>query len=1251
MVSTTSPNQVRPAQRKVRLFVVDESTGAPRANVVIKAWLARAIEETEVLSSVGVFQSDHSGYLSFWVDLSDHWTRAWVEALANPDLNVEVGGALLAEDSGPFTLLVPADLPTAAPNLFPAIVRADQVDREISPRSFASSGDLTLGAAGCERFLKSAVTERLFRFNRLTFAEGTGGTLRTPGANPSPGTSSVLPISAGSSGSILLGLGQRGIRYRFGYLFEYFVEWRPIGHALGEILYSLPLAPCETVKLAVVEWSRRDEATRAEATSVREELLHDQRRDRVIEETVDAAVREWQHGGSAMAGISLWGAVNIGGSYSLSEGRRDTHGDSVQRIADHLTQASSAVRSLYSTVIVQASQSERDVVETRAVTNHNHCHAMTVLYYEVLRHYQVRTSFDVAKSRDVIFLKLPMPAFTVASALGYRAFLEPALLEPRLLPMFEAAARLELDQYEVEAAPPTSSTTARRKVRSLSVEVTIGRASKTGGSNIDFVVERRGQAPVVQEISPGSESLFPHNVILRDVDVSSRDLYLEDLTRLGIRSNIAQGFESQSWSWFLDGVAVWYELEDGSRAELYRASGLDYLLSRAAPHYNVWFSGALSILAPDPATLPPPPPSASSPRDRDEGMARYLLSHLNLHNAYYWRVIWSSQDVGEYALLFDGQELSFNGSAVPLLDIIELRVVGVVGDYLAFPIKPRNESLLARPLESVEASTFVSLPTRGVFAEVKLSECNACEERDDTRFWNWAESPCPDQAPEITGVAPGSRVRSPEDLAPSAFPSPLVNIVNPSPAPDPSGLAAAMGLLGTANLFRDMSGRTEVAQLLEQLAEGQVSLEQARQAAQAIRNSAGATSAGTPGSSTSGPPTARQQLDQLNVLRNAQAHGEITPEQRQALAESYLADSVAKGSSDKEPGEPGSTEGEADPDTGYGAFLSYETIENFFELYTGSDFITWFNAHVARRRHWAGKAISTDPGVVERFASIWNNIPLVFDSDFINLTQFATLTAILINENDGFDTTSEGPRVSSLAYFFERRRIRENPDRYKVAYNTAGGNRSALACFGDPDFRRRHEGLGASSLAGTRDRRWAGAIYPRGAGWSDARDPAINGFIMEADFFKFRGRGFNQLTLRGNYKRLIEAILQYSGANEKILGYRDGWLTVLGSSSVDSAALERLAYYSSNADWDDLFDSSDLGFPLLALKTYYRARTGGTVNPLVIPDGPITSSAVVRGVRRAARAQGGADYEVRLYNRVRQIIDTFNRTRVEPEPM
>ena len=52
-------------------------------------------------------------------------------------------------------------------------------------------------------------------------------------------------------------------------------------------------------------------------------------------------------------------------------------------------QSASAVRSLRTTVVQTVSQGESTRVTTEVVANHNHCHALTIQYFEVLRHLSV----------------------------------------------------------------------------------------------------------------------------------------------------------------------------------------------------------------------------------------------------------------------------------------------------------------------------------------------------------------------------------------------------------------------------------------------------------------------------------------------------------------------------------------------------------------------------------------------------------------------------------------------------------------------------------------------------------------------------------------------------------------------------------------------------------------------------------------------------------------------------------------------
>jgi hypothetical protein len=197
-----------------------------------------------------------------------------------------------------------------------------------------------------------------------------------------------------------------------------------MGHGLGEILYSLPLAPCESVKLAIIDWERQDEASRTEDLTVAEQLLHNQRRERAIEEVVRGVVDEWQRGGAVMgaaggtySGGSYSVAASLGASYSTSAGTRNAAADTVQRLSDGIAQATSAVRRLQSTVVVQATQQESERLQTRTVTNNNHCHALTVLYYEIVRHYLVETIAVRERARDAILLRHPEQHFDAARVL------------------------------------------------------------------------------------------------------------------------------------------------------------------------------------------------------------------------------------------------------------------------------------------------------------------------------------------------------------------------------------------------------------------------------------------------------------------------------------------------------------------------------------------------------------------------------------------------------------------------------------------------------------------------------------------------------------------------------------------------------------------------------------------------------------------------------------------------------------------
>ena len=109
------------------------------------------------------------------------------------------------------------------------------------------------------------------------------------------------------------------------------------------------------------------------------------------------------------------------------------------------------------------------------------------------------------------------------------------------------------------------------------------------------------------------------------------------------------------------------------------------------------------------------------------------------------------------------------------------------------------------PNTPIEPTRF-ALPTRGVYAEAVMGACNSCEVKEEERFWRWEESPVPDSPTQIDPVGTSSRRAAPPDLEAKDFPSPMINLQNAPAAPDPSGLTAALQLLGSPGIFKDITG-------------------------------------------------------------------------------------------------------------------------------------------------------------------------------------------------------------------------------------------------------------------------------------------------------------------------------------------------------------------------------------------------------------------------------------------------------------
>lgn len=302
-------------------------------------------------------------------------------------------------------------------------------------------------------------------------------------------------------------------------------------------------------------------------------------------------------------------------------------------------------------------------------------------------------------------------------------------------------------------------------------------------------------------------------------------------------------------------------------------------------------------------------------------------------------------------------------------------------------------------------------------------------------------------------------------------------------------------------------------------------------------------------------------------------------------------------------------------------FSNSSDISHYFTGKLGPSFPAWFNANMAQRDSWANIRIDQDPAVLNRFNSLWNQIPVLFGTSSINLLQFVALMSIVNNETGGkIKPVTElvgSPGNPGLAYAFNR------IEGTKRSYNTLASNITAYDLFHNADYIAQHGGLPlGNTLKNTSDTSWKGEAYPAGA--DPSTDPAKTGFIQEADFYKFRGRGFIQTTTRGNYRQLVSFVQSYNGSNAIMKQYQQQWQ----NKTPDTAAT-----ISTNQDWDNLFQNTDLTIPAAAINLHSRA-SGNYLSKINLQPGVETH------LRDMARAISGSNAYADLFlKRVIQIIN------------
>jgi hypothetical protein len=631
-------------------------------------------------------------------------------------------------------------------------------------------------------------------------------------------------------------------------------SWFSEGVALGQLLHSLALAPGESTRVAMIDWSRQQTGTQREQEGQTEMLVADITRKRALSEVQNAVATETQSGftnASSSAsqsqvggggGIGL-GALTLGGSFGVaknqasssvvtgSSGVRNLAASMSQNVADSTHQAASSARDRFASVVRELSQAEHEQLSTRVVANYNHMHAMTVQYYEVVQIF--RTVVSLHRFEPCLFVPMalvpfagtPSPATVPADRIvrRYRATLQAAALDN------ETAKALEPDAFGLVQARGNSSDSA---IPTSSLPADVETA-------LEATADRLRQA-------------FGHDIVMRDGNTFELP---DDCVLLGVTTTFAArtiriASSAGGGQFDLTPVAagagrfragvdpavplsnlIGVQADPGPNS----AQGLVTLdLSYRGTAFQIPLQVTIAQQVLPPQGIGPGSPQTTSPQPAvtffHHEAPRSLLQRLGEDALYYSQVIWRSLDAAAVAQLL--APYTYKGR--PLAQVVDPVPVDVSGNLLVFRMPWEARDLLEAdpngPLKAEVDDTdwaewvrrhadydshqedLVPLPSGGVFAEAVLGRANSAEKLDITRFWNWQDSPIPLQAPDIAALQAGSRARD-DTTTPSGFATPIVAFNNPPALPDPTGLSATLGALANGNMFRDASG-SAVAQAL-----------------------------------------------------------------------------------------------------------------------------------------------------------------------------------------------------------------------------------------------------------------------------------------------------------------------------------------------------------------------------------------------------------------------------------------------------
>jgi len=552
-----------------------------------------------------------------------------------------------------------------------------------------------------------------------------------------------------------------------GHILHFKQEWVGDGYSLGDLLYSLPLAPGQKKQIVVYDWDRDDEAQKGQDTSYRESLEASLRRDRDVNDIVRGTFQEnvAAHSDSTTSSIAgglgvgaiiptpvpIGALIGVGGGRSSAESNatqdsfREMTGNTHQDLSDRTRQSASAVRSQRTTVVKTVAENEKYKATTESVANYNHCHSVTIQYFEVLRNMKIYQK--LADVQECLFIPFDIKKFDIYKADRWADILRRYVPVFGLRKGFDAIKRYLADWKNSGFPENTFSEDLVTDFSGdLSLQFRIARpkdgvdevylASEwlwtlfSPFSSSDFhknylksekrkdevFLSRMGQIIAdefvnrlqVWAVTSSGEVLLPvdttlisefrNNVNLsvtlrRSGDIST--LRRDQIKGLRIRikfdsSEVAalKATYPELANWNSDSIPARFILPPNSKV-IVRSMTMNY----TTPHYqgslvrNVRVDNDLSgdddVLISTPLSFD----ELRMPKQEDVDVINILIDHLNANLEYYHKAIWMGMSAERRFMLLDGILASGKGvEGKSVASVVENKVIGVVGNCMVMPV-------------------------------------------------------------------------------------------------------------------------------------------------------------------------------------------------------------------------------------------------------------------------------------------------------------------------------------------------------------------------------------------------------------------------------------------------------------------------------------------------------------------------------------------------------------------------------------